>query len=35
MRSLAIGAGLFAVAVPLTGVPVRDPLVLIPPSRCC
>ena len=29
VRSLAIGAGLFAVAVPLTGVPVRDPLVLI------
>ena len=29
VRALAIGAGLFAVAVPLTGVPVRDPLVLI------
>ncbi|MEZ0294020.1 MAG: ABC transporter permease [Solirubrobacteraceae bacterium] len=29
VRSLAIGAGLFALAVPLTGVPVRDPLVLI------
>ena len=29
VRSLLIGAGLFAVAVPLTGVPVRDPLVLI------
>jgi ABC-2 type transport system permease protein len=28
VRSLAIGAGLLALAVPLTGVPVRDPLVL-------
>ena len=28
VRSLAIGAGLLAVAIPLTGVPVRDPLVL-------
>jgi ABC-2 type transport system permease protein len=29
VRSLAIGGGLLALAVPLTGVPVRDPLVLI------
>ena len=29
VRALAIGAGLLALAVPLTGVPVRDPLVLI------
>ena len=28
VRALAIGAGLLAVAIPLTGVPVRDPLVL-------
>lgn len=28
LRSLLIGAGLFAVALPLTGVPVREPLVL-------
>ncbi len=30
LRSIAIGLGLFAVALPLTGVPVRDPLILIP-----
>src|SRR5207244_738258 len=30
LRSIAIGLGLFAVALPLTGVPVREPLVLIP-----
>ena len=30
IRALAIGGGLAAVAVPLTGVPVREPLVLIP-----
>jgi ABC-2 type transport system permease protein len=29
VRALLIGAGLLAVAVPLTGVPVREPLVLI------
>ena len=29
VRALAIGAGLIAIALPLTGVPVRDPLVLI------
>src|SRR5215217_2258414 len=29
VRSLAIGGGLLALAVPLTGVPVRDPLMLI------
>src|SRR5215208_2271332 len=28
VRALLIGAGLLAVAVPLTGVPVREPLVL-------
>ena len=30
LRALAIGTGLAAVAIPLTGVPVREPLVLIP-----
>src|SRR3954447_21559931 len=30
IRALAIGLGLAAVAIPLTGVPVRAPLVLIP-----
>ncbi|HEX8646533.1 MAG TPA: ABC transporter permease [Thermoleophilaceae bacterium] len=30
IRALAIGIGLGAVAVPVTGVPVREPLVLIP-----
>src|SRR4051794_24780318 len=30
LRSLAIGVGLFAAALPLTGVPVREPLFLIP-----
>jgi ABC-2 type transport system permease protein len=30
IRALAIGSGLAAVAIPLTGVPVREPLVLIP-----
>src|SRR6266436_4751774 len=30
LRSIAIGLGLFAVALPLTGVPVREPLFLIP-----
>ena len=30
LRALAIGLGLAAVAIPLTGVPVREPLVLIP-----
>jgi ABC-2 type transport system permease protein len=30
LRSIAIGLGLFAVALPLTGVPVREPLILIP-----
>jgi ABC-2 type transport system permease protein len=30
IRALMIGAGLAAVAIPLTGVPVRQPLVLIP-----
>ena len=29
VRALLIGLGLFALAVPLTGVPVRDPLVLV------
>ena len=29
LRALAIGLGLFAIAVPATGVPVREPLVLI------
>jgi ABC-2 type transport system permease protein len=29
VRALLIGGGLFAVAVPLTGVPVREPLVLV------
>jgi ABC-2 type transport system permease protein len=29
VRALLIGAGLLAVALPLTGVPVRDPLVLV------
>jgi len=29
VRALLIGAGLMAIAVPLTGVPVRDPLVLV------
>jgi ABC-2 type transport system permease protein len=29
-RALAIGAGLAAIAVPVTGAPVREPLVLIP-----
>src|ERR671911_1746977 len=29
IRALLIGAGLLAIALPLTGVPVRDPLVLI------
>jgi ABC-2 type transport system permease protein len=29
VRALLIGAGLLAIALPLTGVPVRDPLVLI------
>ena len=30
IRALMIGAGLAAVAIPLTGAPVREPLVLIP-----
>ena len=30
LRALAIGAGMAAVAIPVTGVPVREPLVLIP-----
>src|SRR3954462_9594420 len=30
IRALMIGLGLAAVAIPLTGVPVREPLVLIP-----
>ena len=30
IRSLLIGAGLLAIALPLTGVPVREPLVLVP-----
>jgi ABC-2 type transport system permease protein len=30
IRALAIGAGLLALAVPVTGVPVREPLVLVP-----
>jgi ABC-2 type transport system permease protein len=30
IRALAIGLGLAAVAIPLTGVPVREPLVLVP-----
>jgi ABC-2 type transport system permease protein len=30
VRALAIGAGLAAIAVPVTGAPVREPLVLIP-----
>ena len=30
VRALAIGIGLAAVAVPVTGVPVREPLVLVP-----
>ena len=30
IRALAIGAGLAAVAIPLTGVPPREPLVLVP-----
>src|SRR5436853_6629174 len=30
IRALAIGAGLAAIAVPITGVPVREPLVLVP-----
>jgi ABC-2 type transport system permease protein len=30
IRALAIGIGLAAVAIPLTGVPLREPLVLIP-----
>jgi ABC-2 type transport system permease protein len=29
VRALLIGGGLFAIAVPLTGVPVREPLVLV------
>ena len=29
VRALLIGAGLLAIALPLTGVPVRDPLVLV------
>src|ERR687895_1072643 len=29
VRALLIGAGLFAVAAPLTGVPVREPIVLL------
>jgi ABC-2 type transport system permease protein len=30
LRALAIGAGLAAVAIPVTGAPVREPLVLVP-----
>jgi ABC-2 type transport system permease protein len=30
LRALAIGVGMFLVALPITGVPVREPLVLIP-----
>jgi ABC-2 type transport system permease protein len=30
IRALAIGGGLAAIAIPLTGVPVRQPLVLVP-----
>jgi ABC-2 type transport system permease protein len=30
VRALAIGVGLAAIAIPVTGVPVREPLVLIP-----
>ena len=30
IRALAIGTGLAAIAIPITGVPVREPLVLVP-----
>lgn len=33
VRALLIGAGLLAIALPLTGVPVREPLVLA--AACC
>ena len=35
VRALLIGGGLFAVAVPLTGVPVREPARARPRDRCC